>query len=131
MVRIGGNSADFSWWPIEGTMPPVGIHYALTNGWLRTTQAFAAALGARLIMGVNLAGGRPAIAAAEARAFLRGIGTRYLQAFEIGNEPDLYNFPSGSPTAEATASPRARRPTTSTATCRTSRGGARCSRRCR
>lgn len=92
VVRIGGNSADFSWFPIKGTLPPVGVRYALTNGWVRMTRAFAAALGARLIMGVNLAGGRPAIAAAEARAFLRGIGTRYLQALELGNEPDLYNF---------------------------------------
>jgi hypothetical protein len=91
VVRIGGNSADFSWWPIKGTLPPVGIRYALTNGWVRMTQAFAAKLRAKLIMGVNLAGGRPAAAAAEARAFLSGIGRRYLDGFEIGNEPDLYS----------------------------------------
>ena len=90
VVRIGGNSADFSWWPIKGTLPPVGIKYALTNGWVRMTRAFAAKLRAKLIMGVNLAGGRPAIAAAEARAFLSGIGRQYLDGFEIGNEPDLY-----------------------------------------
>jgi hypothetical protein len=90
VVRIGGNSADFSWWPIKGTLPPVGIKYALTNGWVRMTKALAAKLRAKLIMGVNLAGGRPAIAAAEARAFLSGIGRQYLDGFEIGNEPDLY-----------------------------------------
>src|SRR5438270_509576 len=32
-----------------------------------------------------------AIAAAEARALLAGIGRQNLQAIEIGNEPDLYN----------------------------------------
>jgi hypothetical protein len=90
VVRIGGNSADFTWWPIKGTLPPVGVRYALTNGWVRMTQAFAAKLRAKLIMGVNLAGGRPAIAAAEARAFLSGIGRRYLDGVEIGNEPDRY-----------------------------------------
>ena len=37
VVRIGGNSTDFSWWPIKGMLPPVGISYALTNGWVRTT----------------------------------------------------------------------------------------------
>ena len=41
-------------------------------------------------MGINLAGGRPAIAVAEARAILEGIGAHYVQALEIGNEPDLY-----------------------------------------
>jgi hypothetical protein len=91
VVRIGGNSADFTWWPIKGTLPPVGVRYALTNGWVRMTQAFAAKLRAKLIMGVNLAGGRPAIAAAETRAFLSGIGRQYLDGFEIGNEPDLYS----------------------------------------
>src|SRR5262245_9618790 len=40
VVRIGGNSGDFSWWPIKGTLPPVGVRYALTNGWVRMTQAF-------------------------------------------------------------------------------------------
>jgi len=94
VLRIGGNSADASWWPIRGMIPPVGVTYAITPGWLRTTQALAKALGARLIMGVNLAGGRAAIAATEARAFLQGIGRRYVSAFEIGNEPDVYNvFP--------------------------------------
>jgi hypothetical protein len=45
-----------------------------------------------MIMGVNLAGGRPAAAAAEARAFQTGIGRRYIQALEIGNEPDVYGI---------------------------------------
>ena len=92
VLRIGGNSTDATWWPIRGMIPPGGINYSLTKGWLRTTQTLARMLGAHLIMGVNLAGGRPAIAAAEARAILEGIGTRYVQALEIGNEPDLYGI---------------------------------------
>ena len=92
VLRIGGNSTDATWWPIRGMIPPGGISYSLTKGWLRTAQTLARAIGARLIMGVNLAGGRPAIAAAEARAILEGIGTRYVQALEIGNEPDLYGM---------------------------------------
>jgi hypothetical protein len=91
IVRIGGNSADQTWWPTPGELPPGGVRYALTKGWLRITKAFAAKLRAKLIMGVNLAGGRPDLAAAEARAFLEGIGPQYLQALEIGNEPDLYS----------------------------------------
>ena len=92
VLRIGGNSTDQTWWPIRGMIPPAGITYTLTKGWLRTTQALVRALGAHLIMGVNLASGRPAIAVAEARAILEGIGQSYIQALEIGNEPDLYGM---------------------------------------
>ncbi len=92
VLRIGGNSSDYSWWPIRGMIPPGGISYSLTKGWLRTTQTLARELDARLIMGLNLAAGRPAIAAAEARAIVEGIGTHYIKAFEIGNEPDLYGI---------------------------------------
>jgi hypothetical protein len=90
VIRIGGNSTDDTWWPIRGMIPQGGIYYRLTKGWLRTTQALAADLNAKLILGINLAAGRSAIAAAEGRAFLSGIGRRYIQDFEIGNEPDLY-----------------------------------------
>jgi hypothetical protein len=90
VIRIGGNSADATWWPMRGVIPPGGIAYRLTRGWLRTTQALARTLGAQLILGINLAGGRPDIAATEARALLQGIGSRSIQGFEIGNEADLY-----------------------------------------
>ncbi|HUE27748.1 MAG TPA: glycosyl hydrolase family 79 C-terminal domain-containing protein [Solirubrobacteraceae bacterium] len=94
VLRIGGNSADTTWWPQRGLIPPGGVNYRLTEGWVQTTKALASALRAKLILGVNLAGGRPAVAAAEARALLGGIGRRYIQALEIGNEPDLYSvFP--------------------------------------
>ncbi len=94
VIRIGGDSTDGSWWPIRGTIPQGGIYYPITKGWLRTTQALAADLNAKLILGINLAAGRPAIAAAEGRALTDGIGSRYIDALEIGNEPDLYSvFP--------------------------------------
>jgi hypothetical protein len=94
VIRIGGDSTDGSWWPIRGMIPQEGIYYPITEGWLRTTQALAKDLNAKLILGVNLAAGRPAIAAAEARAFVQGIGRQYIDALEIGNEPDLYGvFP--------------------------------------
>jgi hypothetical protein len=91
-LRIGGNSADRTWWPIRGMVPPGGVSYRLTEGWMRTTQALASALGARLILDLNLAAGRPGVAAAESRALLAGVGRRNIDAFEIGNEPDVYNL---------------------------------------
>ncbi|MFZ0087976.1 MAG: glycosyl hydrolase family 79 C-terminal domain-containing protein [Solirubrobacteraceae bacterium] len=94
VIRIGGDSTDGSWWPIRGMIPPGGVYYPITKGWLRTTQALARDLNAKLILGINLAAGRPALAAAEGRALMEGIGRRYIDALEIGNEPDLYGvFP--------------------------------------
>jgi hypothetical protein len=94
VLRIGGNSTDATWWPLRGVSPPGGVRYALTPGWLATTRALAGAVGSRLILGVNLAAGRPRLAGAEARALLRGIGRRYVAALEVGNEPDVYGvFP--------------------------------------
>jgi hypothetical protein len=90
-LRIGGNSTDQTWWPMAATAPPGGVTFALTPDWLRVAHALAADLGARMILGVNLAAGRPALAAAEGRALVQGIGRRYLSALEIGNEADLYN----------------------------------------
>jgi hypothetical protein len=92
IVRIGGDSTDATWWPVAHARPPAGASYALTRGWLRTTGALARDLHARLIMGINLAGNRPALAAVEARALLTGVGRASVKAFELGNEPDLYGF---------------------------------------
>jgi len=90
VLRIGGDSTDWTWWPMRGVIPRGGVSYSLTKGWMRTTQALAADLGAKLILGVNLASDRAALAATEAQALIQGIGRRYISALEIGNEPDLY-----------------------------------------
>jgi hypothetical protein len=92
VLRIGGNSTDEAWWPQPGEIAPRHATEALSGRWLKAAKQLASALDAKLIMGLNLAGGRPGAARDEARAFLRGIGRRYIQAFEIGNEPDLYGL---------------------------------------
>lgn len=91
-LRIGGDSADETWWPMAGVLPPPPIRYRLTDRWLRTTRALADATGGKLILDINLASRRPAIAATEVRTLRRGIGASRIQAFEIGNEPDLFPF---------------------------------------
>ncbi|HSC03052.1 MAG TPA: glycosyl hydrolase family 79 C-terminal domain-containing protein [Solirubrobacteraceae bacterium] len=94
ILRIGGNSTDTTWWPVKGISRPRGVRYALTPTWLASVRALSTAVPARLIMGVNLAAGRPRVAAAEADAFLSGIGPSYVTAYEVGNEPDVYGvFP--------------------------------------
>ena len=90
VLRIGGDSTDWTWWPVRHMRRPPGVKYTLTKGWLRVTRAVAAALDARLILGINLAADSRRVAGVEARALLRGIGRRWIEALELGNEPELY-----------------------------------------
>jgi hypothetical protein len=91
-LRIGGRSADATWLPAPGLRgSSAGLRFRLTRGWLNVAHAVASTLDAQLILGVNLARGTAALAGAEANAMLAVIGRRYLDAFEIGNEPDVYN----------------------------------------
>jgi len=94
VLRIGGDSTDRTWWPVAGLARPPGVTYAITPRWLAVTRALARALGARLIVGLNLEADSTRLAAAEAGALLNGIGAGSVRALELGNEPDLYaTFP--------------------------------------
>lgn len=90
VIRFGGDTADWTWWPARGVPRPRGIRYTLTRRWLQVTRATARQLNARLILGVNLEADRPRVAGTEARALLHGIGRRYIAGFELGNEPEVY-----------------------------------------
>lgn len=91
VFRIGGQSTDRSWWPVPGARAPVGVTYALTPGWVALARALATATGARLILGIGLEANRPKLAAYEADQLAAGIGAQYLDALELGNEPELYS----------------------------------------
>jgi hypothetical protein len=90
VLRIGGQSADRTWWPVGRISRPRGITYNLTPRWLTSARALAEATDARLILGVGLEANRPSIDATEAGELLRGLGRQYVAALEIGNEPELY-----------------------------------------
>ena len=92
VLRIGGQSADRTWWPIPGYKRPLGITYDLTANWMASARALARAMNARLILGVGLEANRPRIDQVEAGELLKGIGRQYLDALEIGNEPELYTL---------------------------------------
>ena len=102
VIRIGGDSTDESWVPTAGIKPPPQVTYKLTPSWFATTGALVRALGARVIAGINLGANQPGLAAAEARQDERTFGAA-LEAFEIGNEPNVYDkiaayrTPSGTP----------------------------------
>jgi hypothetical protein len=90
VLRIGGDSSDWTWWPVADMTRPPGVKYDLNQDWLRVGRALSQAVGGRLILGINLEAGSPPVAAAEARAFLAGIGSAGIEALEMGNEPELY-----------------------------------------
>jgi hypothetical protein len=93
VLRIGGDSTDWTWWPVAGRSRPRGVSYTLSPLWLENTRTLARELGAHLILGVNLEANEPALARAEADAFLNALGSS-VQALEIGNEPNAYpSFP--------------------------------------
>jgi hypothetical protein len=103
VVRIGGNSTDLSYVVAPGVKPLPYRGYELTPSWMATTGALAKALGARMIMGLNLAANDPALDAAELRDDVAALPRGALDAAEIGNEPNVYNkitiyrTPSGGP----------------------------------
>jgi hypothetical protein len=90
VLRIGGVSTDKTWWPIRASRPPLGVNYALTRRRLAVIKALANAVGARLILGINLEVDSRRVASVEAKAMVADIGRRRIAAFELGNEPELY-----------------------------------------
>ena len=90
VLRIGGDSSDWAWYPVPGLTKPNGVRVTLTRRWLAVTHALASDLNARLIMGIDLEADSRAAADGEASAFERGIGTGRIEALELGNEPNLY-----------------------------------------
>lgn len=90
VVRIGGVTTDQTWWPVPGMPTPGGVKYTLTKDRLGVAKALARALGGRLIMGLNFEANSLPVARAEVQAMQRYIGRSRIEAFELGNEPDLY-----------------------------------------
>jgi hypothetical protein len=91
VLRLGGDTEDWTWYPIAHMTRPLGVRYALTPTWFKVVRSLARALDAHLIVGVNLEVNSARVAAVEARAIISGIGSPWLQALELGNEPELYN----------------------------------------
>jgi hypothetical protein len=90
VIRFGGDTTDWTWWPTPGVAKPPGVRYSLGTRWIQATRAAAEALDARLILGVNFESDSAAIARTEADNLLAGLGRRYIAGFELGNEPEVY-----------------------------------------
>jgi len=90
VLRIGGDSTDWTWWPVPHMAVPGGVKYSLNQTWLQVASALAKSVGGRLILGINFEADSGKVAAAEAQALIGGIGRGQIEALELGNEPELY-----------------------------------------
>jgi hypothetical protein len=91
VLRIGGDSTDWSWYQVGHSPRPPWVRYTVTPNWIAVTHALAQALDARLILGINLEADSSRLARGEANALINGIGRQSIEALEIGNEPELYS----------------------------------------
>jgi hypothetical protein len=91
VLRLGGDTADWTWYPIPHMSRPLGVRYPLTPTWMQVMKSMAQGLNAKLIVGVDLEVNSARVAATEARAILSGIGSHWVSALELGNEPELYD----------------------------------------
>jgi hypothetical protein len=91
VLRFGGDSTDWTWWPVPGMKKPGGIQFTLTPTWLQIAHTMDTALNSRLILGVNLEANNLKLASTEANALVKGIGKQNIAGLEIGNEPELYS----------------------------------------
>jgi hypothetical protein len=90
-LRVGGDSTDWTWWPIPGMKQPIWVRWTMTPTWAAVTKKLAADLHAHLIVGVNMEADSPGVARAEVHEIASHIGTSVPTTYEIGNEPELYS----------------------------------------
>lgn len=94
LLRVGGDSTDWTWWPVPGMAKPGGVRFALTPAYTSVAKAVAQAIGGHFIFGINFEADNRRLAAFESNQLLAHIGGQPITAFELGNEPELYDsFP--------------------------------------
>ncbi len=89
-LRVGGESADNTYLTASQKLP--GWSYYLTPTWFARLSNLITTVHLRVIMDLNLAARSTAQAAQMARATVGALPGSSLQAFEVGNEPDLFRF---------------------------------------
>lgn len=89
VIRIGGNTSDYAVWSSHGKAVASPMSTVVNEKSLQNLAGFLRATGWRLIWGLNLGERREDEVVREARAVASIVGS-HLEAFEIGNEPDLF-----------------------------------------
>jgi hypothetical protein len=89
VLRIGGNSVDFSWWTSNGELPPAWATGTVTPEDISALHGLLVATGWRVLLGVDFGHFEPTRAADEARYARKILGADLL-GIEIGNEPGAF-----------------------------------------
>src|ERR1700678_240801 len=104
VLRLGGNTSEFCWFRADAATAAPKLHVPPGNldaNWMPhrlfeiapeaidNLGGFLEATGWRLIYGLSFGNSTPERAAVEA-AYVAGKLGKYLEYFQIGNEPDLY-----------------------------------------
>lgn len=88
-LRIGGESADLSWWGPDASRAPSWA-YPLTSRWLSDAVRLVNTTQLRVVLDLNLADRNPLQAAQFVKTIEARLPPGSLRALEVGNEPDLY-----------------------------------------
>src|SRR5579864_6956842 len=92
VIRVGGNTSDYSSYSATGkplSSPEGKAGSVVNDAVLQELGSFLDATGWTLIWGLNLGNGGLENAIEEAKA-VTAAAKKHLLAFEIGNEPDLF-----------------------------------------
>jgi hypothetical protein len=90
-IRLGGNSGDASWWNPDGLARPPGVETDLTPAWLSTLRPVNESGTARFVLGGNFAIADPANSVGFVQAAVAALPKGAIEAYELGNEADLYD----------------------------------------
>jgi Glycosyl hydrolase family 79 C-terminal beta domain len=89
-LRIGGDSTDWTWWPVPGMKQPPWVRWTMTPTWAAVTKKLADDLHAHLIVGINMEADSTTVASTEVHEIASNLGS-VPTTYEIGNEPELYS----------------------------------------
>ncbi len=90
-LRIGGDSTDWSWWPVTGMKQPPWVRWTMTPAWAAVTKRLVDDLHAHVIIGVNMEADNPQVATTEVDQIQSRVGGSVPITYELGNEPELYS----------------------------------------
>jgi hypothetical protein len=90
VLRIGGDSADHSFWMPKKPRRMPAWAFAVTPEFLSQLRSLVQRDPVKLIVDLNLVTDTPVTAAAWARAAETALPHGSIVGFEVGNEPDLY-----------------------------------------
>jgi hypothetical protein len=90
VLRIGGRSADNTYWqPAGGAPPPRGVSRIGTN-WMSRLGELVRRTGTRVMLDLNLPVHSPAMEGSFVQAAIKALPPGSVVGLEIGNEPDEY-----------------------------------------